>query len=223
MINCAYCNVKGCKDEILDRVPKDCPSLKTSVENETSRYDEEDKDMSVISAKIEAGGYGVLTRIEEIMEFAIQSGYQKLGLAFCVGFTNEAHTVAQIFKSNGFDVVSVCCKNGAVDKTVFGIDRDHFVIPENEREAMCNPAGQAALLDGSGCELCILLGLCVGHDTIFMKHCKTPVTVLAVKDRVTGHNPLAPVYTSATYRHGLYDYRKNRASRYKFSDEDPCQ
>lgn len=220
MSNCAYCASKGCKFEELSGVPKDCPSVVTCPENELSRYDEEDKKMSVISAKIEAGGYGVLTRIEEIMEFAIQSGYNRLGIAFCVGFSTEANTVAQIFRSNGFEVVSVCCKNGAVDKSLVGIGQPHFVIPKNEKEAMCNPAGQASVLDDAKCNLCIILGLCVGHDTIFIKHCNTPVTVLAVKDRVTGHNPLAPVYTSITYRHNLYDYRKHREEKYKFANEE---
>lgn len=44
-----------------------------------------------------------------------------------------------------------------------------------------------------------MLGLCVGHDTLFMKYAKAPMTVLAVKDRVTGHNPLAAVYLAQGY------------------------
>jgi uncharacterized metal-binding protein len=42
----------------------------------------------------------------------------------------------------------------------------------------------------------ILLGLCVGDDTLFIKHSKAPVTVLAVKDRVLAHNPLGALYTA---------------------------
>jgi uncharacterized metal-binding protein len=42
----------------------------------------------------------------------------------------------------------------------------------------------------------VLLGLCVGDDTLFIKHSKAPVTVLAVKDRVLAHNPLGVLYTS---------------------------
>jgi uncharacterized metal-binding protein len=45
----------------------------------------------------------------------------------------------------------------------------------------------------------LLLGLCVGHDSLFFRHASAPTTVLAVKDRVTGHNPLAAVYTCGTY------------------------
>ena len=53
-------------------------------------------------------------------------------------------------------------------------------------------------------ELNVLLGLCVGHDSLFFRYAEAPVTVLAVKDRVTGHNPLAAVYLSGSY------YRKVR-------------
>ncbi len=52
------------------------------------------------------------------------------------------------------------------------------------------------VLDSAGCELNILLGLCVGDDTLFIKHSEAPVTVLAVKDRVLAHNPLGALYTS---------------------------
>ena len=52
-------------------------------------------------------------------------------------------------------------------------------------------------------EFNILLGLCVGHDSLFLKYADAPCTVLAVKDRVTGHNPLAAVYTIDSYYRAL--------------------
>ena len=38
------------------------------------------------------------------------------------------------------------------------------------------------------------MGLCVGHDSLFLKYAEAPCTVLAVKDRLLGHNPLAAIY-----------------------------
>ena len=61
---------------------------------------------------------------------------------------------------------------------------------------MCNPAAQAMLLNKAKTDLNILVGLCVGHDTLFIKNSEAPITILAVKDRVTGHNPLAAIYAS---------------------------
>jgi uncharacterized metal-binding protein len=64
---------------------------------------------------------------------------------------------------------------------------------------MCNPIYQAKLLNHEKTDFNILLGLCVGHDSLFFKFTEAPTTVLAVKDRVTGHNPLAAIYLCETY------------------------
>ena len=66
-------------------------------------------------------------------------------------------------------------------------------------EATCNPVGQALLLEEEGTDLNVILGLCLGHDVLFTKHSKAPVTTLAVKDRVLAHNPLGVIY-SGYYR-----------------------
>ena len=147
----------------------------------------------------------VKTRLVEIYEFAEKMGYKRLGLAFCIGLAKEAQIVEQIIQDRGFEVVSVLCKAGRTPKEMIGItDRDK--IYRGTDEAMCNPVFQAKLLNRARTELNILLGLCVGHDSLFFKHAQAPTTVLAVKDRVTGHNPLAAVYLSDSY------YRKIKQS-----------
>ena len=64
---------------------------------------------------------------------------------------------------------------------------------------MCNPLLQAEILNQEKTDLNIVLGLCVGHDALFLKKAEAFSTVLAAKDRVTGHNPLAAVYTVHSY------------------------
>ena len=64
---------------------------------------------------------------------------------------------------------------------------------------MCNPLLQAELMNRSQVDFNILLGLCVGHDTLALRHLEAPATVLAVKDRMLGHNPLAAVQCSDSY------------------------
>ena len=80
------------------------------------------------------------------------------------------------------------------------------IIKEEEKisgpgwyESMCNPITQAEILNSEEVDFVILMGLCVGHDTLFIRYCRALMTVLAVKDRVTGHNPLAAVYLSHSY------------------------
>ena len=108
---------------------------------------------------------------------------------------NESRILARILRSHGFEVFGVACKAGAVDKTEVG-------IPEKCKgvgASMCNPIHQAMRLNKEETDLNILVGLCVGHDSLFYKYSKAPVTTLVVKDRVLGHNPVAALYTADSY------------------------
>jgi uncharacterized metal-binding protein len=146
-----------------------------------------------------------LPRIEETVQFARKCGYKRLGLAHCGGLAREAGLLAEIFEENGFEVVSVQCKAGASPKESIGIRPEDKIAGPDMWETMCNPIAQAMVINSSGVDMAIMLGLCVGHDTLFIKYCKVPLTVLAVKDRVLGHNPLAALYTGETYYKRLRD------------------
>jgi uncharacterized metal-binding protein len=137
-------------------------------------------------------------RIQEICEFARRMGYTRLGLVFCVGLNREAAMVDRILKNQGFETVSVVCKVGSIPKEEIGV-KDNEKIFIGQYESMCNPILQAVIVNEAKTDFNILLGLCVGHDSLFFKYAEAPTTVLAVKDRVTGHNPLGPIYLSGNY------------------------
>jgi uncharacterized metal-binding protein len=77
--------------------------------------------------------------------------------------------------------------------------RDEDKIHPGTFEAMCNPLSQAELLNDAGCELNIVLGLCVGHDSLFYKHSRGLATTLMAKDRVLAHNPAGALQLADTY------------------------
>ena len=56
-----------------------------------------------------------------------------------------------------------------------------------------------------GTDLNVIVGLCVGHDTLFIKHSEAPVTYLIVKDRVLAHNPAGALHAMDTYYRRLLD------------------
>jgi len=128
-------------------------------------------------------------RLGETIHFAKKLGYRKIGLAFCIGLSEEANIIEEVL-SKHFEVLSVCCKVCGIDKKDF----DLVQISSEEYEVMCNPAGQAQLLNDAKTELNVICGLCVGHDAIFSKVSKAPVTTLIAKDRVLAHNPVGAVY-----------------------------
>lgn len=207
MYTCADCAAKPCRSHSLDELPRNCPTAEYSEEENLQRYSEEEREMAYCSARVEGDFYCQITRVEEIMEYALRMGYKHLGVAFCVGLSREAATFVRILRANHFTVDSVCCKNGSVPKSLLGITREQQAHPEREVEAMCNPAAQAELLEKAGCQLAVILGLCVGHDTLFIRHCNMSCTVLAVKDRVLAHNPMGALYMADGYmKDRLYHY-----------------
>jgi uncharacterized metal-binding protein len=154
--------------------------------------------MAVESARTEAAGYCEATRVEEIIDFARRMGWRHLGIAHCAGLMEEARVARDIFVAKGFRVSSVCCKVGSIDKSEVGISDQEQVRP-GEFEPLCSPVGQAALLARAGTEFNVVIGLCVGHDSMFFMHSQAPATVLVAKDRVLGHNPVAALHMSRSY------------------------
>ena len=200
---CAICGVRACSVEPgTKKPPAFCPMTSEAeileAVKQTYLEQEDLKRLALESARTEATGYCRWTRVEEIMDFARRIEAKRLGIAHCIGFMHEARVAREIFLAGGFEVYTVCCKVGSIDKGTIGLADDEKIRP-GQYEAMCNPAGQAAVLAEAGAQLNVVIGLCVGHDSVFFMHAKTPTTVLVVKDRVLGHNPVAALYTSHSY------------------------
>jgi uncharacterized metal-binding protein len=138
-------------------------------------------------------------RVEEIAQFAKKMGYKKLGIASCLGLRQEAETLTTILENRGFDIVSICCKAGAIPKERIGITEEQKIQGPGAFETMCSPITQAEILNNEGTEFNIVVGLCVGHDALFFRYAHAPTTVLIAKDRVLGHNPVAALYLSSSY------------------------
>ena len=213
MFTCAECTVVACLSGDRQNSPKNCPMHDSAFFDQVLReYHKPDThDFFLTSAAIEALGYCRWPRLREIAEFSARMGYTRLGLAFCVGLRREAAAVSRLLRKQGFEVVSLACKTGAIPKTAAGVTPtmtfpggqcDTMDSPDQLEmlaEAMCNPIAQAQLLNRANTQFNICLGLCVGHDSLFYKHSQAPVTTLVAKDRVTGHNPVAAIYCADGY------------------------
>ena len=171
-----------------------------------SQYEkEENRAIMAAAADVELTGYGYWPRVLEIVEFAKRMGYHKIGIATCVGLLNESRMLAKILHSHGFEVFGIGCKAGTVLKTEVGIDEKNNAVGCN----MCNPILQAKMLNHEGTELNVVVGLCVGHDSLFYKYSEATTTTLIAKDRVTGHNPAAALYTAESYYGRLFGPEKD--------------
>jgi uncharacterized metal-binding protein len=74
------------------------------------------RELALAAARTEAAGYCKEPRVEEIMNFARRIGARRLGIASCIGLIREARILQEILEANGFEVDSVCCKVGSIDK-----------------------------------------------------------------------------------------------------------
>jgi len=202
--SCAYCseNVRACRlGESGERGPGFCPSKvdQAGIDGAAGEYEgAEVRHISQVSAVVEAEGYCKWPRVLEICEFAKRMGYKKVGIACCISFVDHAKVLSGILDSHGLEVASVACKHGSIPKEELGLKDAENVRPGGF-EAICNPVGQAELLQRAGCEFNVVMGLCVGHDSLFFKHAEGLTTVLVAKDRVLAHNPVGALYLADSY------------------------
>ncbi len=216
--DCARCTQRVCPGAKYADGPANCPTStqENVIKQAWAAYGSpETAEFARIASVVEGKAYTrvpwsqspspLTTRLEEIISLSKRMGYRKLGLAFCIGLASEAEILTGLLTDVGFEVVSVCCKAGGIAKEQIGV-KDSEKISPGHYESMCNPIAQAEILNREVCEFNIMIGLCVGHDALFLKHARALTTVFAVKDRVLGHNPMAALYQSRAY------YRRLRSN-----------
>ena len=196
---CVDCGVLNCQHRDRE-YPEFCLTTELSAEtiDKVRRLYEEDENnrVSVISAQIENEFYLRYTRVEEVVEFARRMGYRRIGIATCVGLIEESRILARILRKNGFEVFGAVCKIGSFLKADVGVS-------EADRcrtgAVMCNPIMQAEVLNQAETDFNVVMGLCVGHDSLFYKYSEALVTTLVAKDRVLAHNPVGALYQAKAY------------------------
>jgi uncharacterized metal-binding protein len=190
-----------------EMLPKFCP-MKTSantIKSVIEKYKQDKVRKIYIPATVtEKEAYewvrgvcmAVRPRIKELIEFSKLINARTIGIAFCAGMRDEASRIVKVLEKSGLAVASVMCKCGGVDKTKLGVAKQYKIGDASKFEAGCNPVLQAQLLNDSGTDINVIVGLCLGHDILFTMNSKAPVTTLIVKDRLLGHNPVIALYSN---------------------------
>jgi uncharacterized metal-binding protein len=136
-----------------------------------------------------------LCRLAELIYFCIEMRYRTVGLAYCIDLQEPAQILSGVL-GRFFDVVPVCCKVG-------GIFQESASGAGPGGPVACNPAGQAMLLNRAGTDINVMVGLCVGADTVFTRASEAPVTTLFVKDKSLANNPIGALYSEYYLRESL--------------------
>lgn len=197
--SCTDCGQINCKyqDKTYPEFCKTKDLTKQDIEDIEKLYQNpKNYEVARVSAEVEAEFYGNYTRVEEIIEFARRLNFKKIGIASCVGLINESRIFAKILRKNDFEAYTALCKIGSMKK-VETLDLSKNV--EITGEIMCNPILQAKILNNEDTELNVVIGLCVGHDSLFYKYSESLTTTLITKDRVLAHNPAGALYQTKSY------------------------
>ena len=188
-VGCATCQDYTCRLGYRDLGPDNCPMKGDFPTREELYGDREDLVATARSAAIiEGEGYRKWTRSKEILELASRLGVSSVGLAACKGMMMELDIYAGWLADAGFEVLRG---------------------PDAVTNGRCGPREQAAYLNQRGTGLNVMMGMCVGHDSLFMQASKSLVTPLVSQDSFLRHNPVAALHTHRTYFEGpLYRAHK---------------
>jgi uncharacterized metal-binding protein len=186
---CATCARASCLRGELAALPRTCPTrTHAEVARDAEPYAAPDTHATMVAADatpFHADGQ-LRNRVEELVAFAQARHLQRIGVAYCVSLTQESQRLGQRLAAAGLTPELVCCRVGAIDYDEIGLTKAH---PERFA-AICNPVGQARLLNERKVDLVVQVGLCLGHDLLLQRECDAPVTTLVVKDRALDHHPV---------------------------------
>ncbi len=186
------CTKQGCWRGEREGVPGYCQGNHYLAEIETSKAEygrPENYRLYEAAAVVGAVEDGFRPRVAEALHFCRQLSLSKVGFAVCTALEYDMKVLKKLFAKEGFDVVCASCQIGRVSAEERGVPHLKEYV-----NAVCNPIAQAEILNSAGTELNFIVGLCLGHDILFTRHSKAPVSTLIVKDRMTGNNPSAALH-----------------------------
>ncbi len=208
LISCSQCKTTPCLYGYPEGMPEWCQAnrYRGLLKQANAEYlKPENIKINLASLKVIKDGNLQWTRLEECMEFGKALGVKKVGVACCLGLIRDGSEFVRFLRRAGFEVVFIACTIGGATATDIGAPEEYGFYGG----MACNPIAQAKILNFEKTELNFMLGLCVGHDTLFIKHSQAPIVDFAVKDKVACHNPLGPLYSSYHRMHLREKYGKD--------------
>lgn len=175
---CLTCKTKNCYHRNLGPKIKDC--LEIDYKEEINLTPPEVSLISQASAATKkafehkvSDNFGVNWLIGFIKNFF--GDKITVGITSCLGSVNTARGIIEIFEAEGIKTALVTCKLGAL--TIDNIDKSGQLY----EHPGCNPVAQAKILNKLHVPVVVLISLCIGHDMIFIKNCKSYVIPFITK------------------------------------------
>ena len=185
---CASCPSQVCRTGLKTGTPDSCPMLYDFPDFRLLYNRDKVRRMALAAAFIEAAGYRRWTRVRELVELCRMMEFSVVGVAHCRDMAREAELLGRYLCAGGITAV----------------------VPD---PPACDPLGQAEEFANRQTQFNVLAGMCVGHDALFLRHSRAPVTAVIARDTVLQHNPAAALYVSDGYlRDALYTEHRHPES-----------
>ena len=184
-----------------DGAPPDCPSRTAPSILDKAREDyqnpgtEAQRLYQAFGRLIHTGG-AKKSRLEHIVDFCRSLEISTMGIASCLRYIKEVHYLRNLFEEQGWRSHVAICKVGGFTVSDIAVEKDTDWI-------VCNPLGQAYLLNDLNCEVNVTLGLCMGHEMIFNHYSQGYVTNLIVKEKISCERSLDTLHRIMDRSHQL--------------------
>jgi uncharacterized metal-binding protein len=175
---CLACKTKNCYHRNLGPKTKDCLEInyKDEIKITPSEFALISKANAATKKAFElkvSDNFGVNWLIGFIKNFF--GNKITVGIASCLGAVDTARDIIEIFEAEGIKTALVTCKLGGL--TIDNIDKSG----KSYKHPGCNSIAQAKILNKLDVPVVVLVSLCIGHDMIFIKNCKSYVIPFITK------------------------------------------
>lgn len=175
---CFACKTKNCYHRQLKPKTKDC--LEIDYKDEIKLTPQE---ISLISRANSATKKAFERKVTDNFSLNWLKSFIKnffgnkitVGIASCIGSIEDARGVAEILEAEGMKTALVTCKLGGLTIDAISNDGKPYKHPG------CNPIAQAKIFNKLNVPVVVLVSLCIGHDMVFIKHCKSYVIPFVTK------------------------------------------
>jgi uncharacterized metal-binding protein len=143
-----------------------------------------------------------LCRIAETVYFCLEMDYRRIGVAFCTELLEPARILTGVLR-RFFEVVPICCRVGGSGLGEISGLRSQDGRSRSSGRGACNPLAQAQILNQRETDFNLVVGLCIGADSVFAQASQAPVSTLFVKDRSLANNPIGALYSDYYLRESV--------------------
>jgi len=179
---CLNCKTKNCYNRSLKPKVRDC--LEVDYKEQIRLTPPQKK---LISRANKATAKAFERKVNENFALTWLLGFIKeffgteavVGIASCLGSVGQAGRIVKAFEAEGIKTAVATCKLGGLTIDAFDKDKRPYKHPG------CNPIAQAKILNKLNVSVVILVSLCIGHDMIFIKNCKSYVIPFMTKIPIT--------------------------------------